>query len=71
MNKDTTLGLVAVFQHAAASDGEGTEKSRVNLVGYDRKSGDKSLILLVQNPPRAIAKPAEAMEAVLKSIKVR
>lgn len=43
----------------------------MNLVGYDRKSGDKSLILLVQNPPRAIAKPAEAMEAVLKSIKVR
>jgi len=71
VNKDEALGLVAVFQHAAASDGEGTEKYSVNLVSYDRKSGDKSLILLVQNPLRAMDKHAEAMEAVVKSIKVR
>ncbi len=71
VNKDEALGLTATFQNAQASDGEGTEKYGVNLVSYVRKSGDKSLILLCQNPLKALDKHAEAMEAVIKSIKVR
>ncbi len=71
VNKDAALGLTATFQNAQASDGEGTEKYSVNLVSYERKSGDKALILLCQNPLRALDKHADAMEAVIKSIKVR
>ncbi len=71
VNKDEALGLTATFQNAQASDGEGTEKYAVNLVSYVRKSGDKSLILLCQNPLKALEKHGEAMEAVIKSIKVR
>ncbi|MFZ4595191.1 MAG: hypothetical protein ACOYOF_13120, partial [Verrucomicrobiaceae bacterium] len=71
VNKDEALGLTATFNHAQASDGEGTEKYSVNLVTYVRKSGDKSLVLLCQNPLRALDKHGDAMEAVIKSIKVR
>lgn len=71
VNKDDALGLTATFHNAQASDGEGTEKYSVNLVSYVRKSGDKSLILLCQNPLRALEKHADAMEAVIKSVKVR
>ena len=71
VNKDAALGLTATFQHAQASDGTGTEKYSVNLVTYERKSGNKVLILLCQNPMRALEKHADAMETVLKSIKVR
>lgn len=71
VNKDEGLGVTATFHNAVASDGEGTEKYSVNLVSYDRKSGDKSLVLLVQNPQRAIEKHAANLEAILKSIKVR
>lgn len=71
VNKDEALGLTATFQNAQASDGEGTEAYSVNLVSYVRKSGDKALILLCQNPMRAIDKHAASMDAVLKSIKVR
>jgi hypothetical protein len=63
--------VTATFHNAVASDGDGTEKYSVNLVSYDRKAGDKSLVLLVQNPQRAIEKHAETLEAILKSIKVR
>jgi len=71
VNKDAALGLTATFQNAQASDGPGTEKYSVNLVSYERKSGNKVLILLCQNPMRALDKHADAMEAVIKSIKVR
>lgn len=71
VNKDEALGLTATFHNAVASDGEGTEKYSVNLVSYVRKKGDKTLILLCQNPLRALDKHGDAMEAVLKSIKVR
>ena len=71
VNKDAALGLTATFQNAQASDGAGTEKYSVNLVTYERKSGNKVLILLCQNPMRALDKHADAMVAVLKSIKVR
>jgi len=71
VNKDASLGVTATFQNAQASDGPGTEKYSVNLVTYVRESGDKALILLCQNPLRALDKHADAMEAVIKSIKVR
>ena len=71
VNKDDDLGLTAIFQNAQASDGEGTEKYSVNLVTYIRADGDKALILLCQTPLRALDKHADAMEAVIKSIKVR
>jgi hypothetical protein len=71
VNKDEALGLTATFQNAQASDGEGTEKYSVNLITYVRKSGDKSLIFLTQNPLRALDKHADAMQAVVRSIKVR
>lgn len=71
VNKDEALGLTATFQNAVASDGEGTEKYSVNLLSYVRKSGDKALIFLCQNPLRALDKHADTMEAVIKSIKVR
>jgi len=71
VNNDPALGVTATFQNAQASDGPGTEKYSVNLVTYARKSGDKSLILLCQNPLRALDKHADAMEAVIKSIRVR
>lgn len=71
VNKDEALGLTATFHNAVASDGEGTEKYSVNLVTYVRKEGDKALILLCQNPLRALDKHGDAMEAVLKSMKVR
>ena len=71
VNKDDALGLTATFQNAVASDGEGTEKYSVNLLSYVRKSGDKSLIFLCQNPLRALDKHAETMEGIVKSIKVR
>jgi hypothetical protein len=71
VNKDEALGLTATFQNAQASDGEGTEKYSVNLITYVRKSGDKSLVFLTQNPLRALDKHADAMQAVVRSIKVR
>ena len=71
VNKDDALGVTATFHNAVASDGDGTEKYSVNLVSYDREAGDKSLVLLVQNPQHAIEKHAENLEAILKSIKVR
>ena len=71
VNKDEALGLTATFHNAVASDGEGTEKYSVNLVSYVRKAGDKSFILLCQNPLRALDKHADAMQAVIQSIKAR
>jgi hypothetical protein len=71
VNKDADLGLTATFNNAQASDGDGTEKYSVNLISYVRKSGDKSLILLIQKPLRALEKHADAMESIIKSVKVR
>ncbi|MDB6069306.1 MAG: hypothetical protein JWL81_477, partial [Verrucomicrobiales bacterium] len=52
-------------------DGGDTEKYSVNPVTYVRKEGDKALILLCQGPFRALDEHGDAMETVLKSIKVR
>lgn len=71
INKDEALGLTATFQNAVASDGEGTEKYSINLLSYVRKSGDKALIFLCQNPLRALDKHADTMTDIVKSIKVR
>jgi hypothetical protein len=69
--KDDALGLTTTFHNAVASDGEGTEKYSVNIVTYVRKTGDPSLMLICQNPLKALDKHGDAMEAMIQSIKVR
>jgi hypothetical protein len=69
VNKDEALGLTAIFDNAVAVDSE--VKYSVNFVQYVRKGSDKFLLLLSQQPLKALDTHGEAMSEIIKSIKVK
>lgn len=69
VNKDEALGLTAIFDNAVAIDSE--VKYSVNFVQYVRKGSDKFLLLLSQQPLKALDTHGEALSEIIKSIKVK
>lgn len=69
VNKDEALGLTAIFDNGLAVDGE--VKYSVNFAQYVRKGSGKFLLLLSQQPLKALDKHGEAVTQILKSIKVK
>ena len=66
---DDGLGLTATFDNGQAMDGK--DPYVVNFVQYVKKGGDKFMLMFAQYPKAALAKHADNLEAVIKSIKVR
>jgi len=67
--KDADLGLTATFENGQAMDGK--DPYVVNFVQYVKKGGGKFLLMFAQYPKAALARHADNLEAVIKSIKVR
>jgi|UniRef100_UPI0037835D7D hypothetical protein len=69
VNTDEATALTATFEHGVAKD-EGKEYS-VNFAQYVREGSDKFFMLICQHPLPLPEDHAVALEAMLKSIKVK
>jgi hypothetical protein len=69
VEKDEALGLTATFNNGVAVD-HGVKYS-VNFAQYAKEGGDKFLLLLGQEPLKALEKYGDAIEKIIQSIKVK